>query len=255
MFAAEAPMNAAVLEDVAAPALQRFAPQPPVVVAERILRMQRYDDPTRVRPAIAEAARAMAAKAGALSRPQVAWAERPLARLDETGLRLTDGSHLRCEAFRTRLAGCTAIVPFVLTCGERFSELVVELAERGDLLEALLLETAGWLCIEDATQQFKEMLRARAAAKGRRITSRMGPGYSYRLHEAEPLEVSWPLEDQPALFALFGQAALPVRLLPSCAMFPKLSRSGLYGVAPLYGNPPPREPDSGSPEPAPGVPT
>jgi hypothetical protein len=45
--------------------------------------------------------------------------------------------------------------------------------------------------------------------------------------------VTWPLEEQPALFGLFGNAELPVSLMSSCAMSPKLSRSGLYGIRPL----------------------
>ncbi len=53
-------------------------------------------------------------------------------------------------------------------------------------------------------------------------TRRLGPGY-----------VDWPLEEQAALVALLDGAPLPVRLLDSCAMIPKKSRSGLYGLRPL----------------------
>ena len=40
----------------------------------------------------------------------------------------------------------------------------------------------------------------------------------------------WPLEEQKSLFALFEGRAISVQLLDSCAMIPKMSRSGLYGV-------------------------
>ena len=90
-------------------------------------------------------------------------------------------------------------------------------------------ETAGWLAIEDATRKFKVRLRGEALERGERITSRMGPGYSYkvagRMH-------TWSLEEQRGLFALFEGAATPAQLMASCAMTPKLSRSGLYGLAP-----------------------
>ncbi len=211
--------------------VRHFEPVPPVVLHERILRVQGYAEMGRVRPAIVSAAQAMARRAEALSRPAVAYQYRPLHALDDEGMELGDGARLQSRAFATRMAGCTQIASFVLSCGKELGDTVVALADAGDLLEAVLLETAGWLCIEDATRQFKALLRSNATARGLRITSRMGPGYAYRVGDAE---VNWPLEDQVAFFALFGDEPLPVTLMASCAMNPKLSRSGLYGVAPLH---------------------
>lgn len=224
-------LPSAPVPDPGARPLRHFEPAPPVVLHERILRMQGYADMSRVRPAIASAAQAMARRAEALSRPAVAYQYRPLLALDDEGMELSGGARLKSRAFATRMTGCTQIAPFVLSCGMELGHTVVALADAGDLLEAVLLETAGWLCIEDATRQFKALLQAQAAARGMRITSRMGPGYAYRVGEAE---VNWPLEDQVAFFALFGAEPLPVTLMSSCAMNPKLSRSGLYGVAPLH---------------------
>jgi hypothetical protein len=122
------------------------------------------------------------------------------------------------------------VAAFALTVGPRLDARVVELTDAGELLDALLLETAGWLCIEDATRQFKVHLREQANAAGRRITSRMGPGYSYKL---DGRMCVWPLEEQIALFRLLEGADLPVTVMASCAMQPKMSRSGLFGIAPL----------------------
>jgi hypothetical protein len=118
----------------------------------------------------------------------------------------------------------------VLTAGAGLSEKVVDLVESGDLLEGVLLETAGWLAIEDATRQFRTHLREESLRRKHRITSRLGPGYSYKNGNAM---CSWPLEEQPELFSLFGEAALPVSLMRSCAMQPKMSRSGMFGIAPV----------------------
>lgn len=213
-----------------APAVSLFEPEPPIVRPERILRIQGYSNLDRVRPAITSAARDMALLAQSLTRSQVAYQYVPVVALDDTKVELAGGRRLCCAAFKTRLAGCFEVVPFVLSCGQAMGQTIVEMADRGDLLEAVLLESAGWLCIEDATRQFKELLRSEAAARGCRTTSRVGPGYVYRVGNAE---VSWPLEDQVELFGLFKDAQLPVQLMPSCAMNPKLSRSGLYGIAPL----------------------
>ena len=209
--------------------LRHFQPSAPRVSVQQILRIQGYVDAGKVRPAIARAAQEMAFLAQSRCAPRVAYRFRVIEAMDAEGLELRQGLRLRSAAFESRLVGCSEVVPFVLSCGEPLGQAVVDLAEAGDLMEAVLLESAGWLCVEDATRQFKDALRQKVGTSGQRITSRMGPGYSYRLGSAE---VDWPLENHPELFAALGDGELPVRLMPSCAMFPKLSRSGLFGVAP-----------------------
>jgi cobalamin-dependent methionine synthase I len=60
---------------------------------------------------------------------------------------------------------------------------------------------------------------------------RLGPGYSYkRPGSSDGARVMWPLEQQRELFALFAGSALPVELMESAAMRPKMSRSGLIGL-------------------------
>jgi len=142
-----------------------------------------------------------------------------------------DGGHrLNCAVFPRALRDCEEVVPFVLTIGAPISQRVIELADAADLLEAVLLETAAWLCIEDATRQFKAHLREACLGIGSRITSRLGPGYSYKVNGEM---CTWGLEEQVHIFRLLGEPReLPVSLLSSCAMLPKLSRSGMYGVGP-----------------------
>ena len=69
------------------------------------------------------------------------------------------------------------------------------------------------------------------SAEGLSLGPRLGPGYSYRL-EGLPAEkrVEWPLEQQRELISLFGDAKLPIELLESAVMLPKMSRSGLFGI-------------------------
>ena len=209
----------------------RFTPGRPVVVPDRILRIQGYHDLSRVRPAIVRAARAMAAEAAGLAAPQVAFGRRRIHRLAGASLVLVNGPTLRSRAFAITLRDCTEVAVFVLGLGPALDQRVISMIEAGDLLVALLLETAGWLCIEDATRQFKSHLRDLAAVGGMRITSRMGPGYTYRIgSESCP----WPLEQQPHLFTVLGTADLPVRLSESNAMHPKMSRSGLFGLGRVH---------------------
>jgi hypothetical protein len=210
-----------------------FVPQAPNIQAERILRIQGYSDLKRVRPAIRQASESAAAQAPELSEPRVAYRRVAIRTVQDGLLELSSGCQFHCKAFDQILRGCTEAAAFVLTVGPKLDDLVVELADQGELLDALLLETTGWLCIEDATRQFKVHLRQQEIAMGRRITSRMGPGYTYKVDKAT---CTWPLEEQALLFGLFGAADLPVSLMHSSAMQPKMSRSGLFGIAPLGQN-------------------
>jgi len=208
----------------------RFVPGPPIVRVERILRIQGYSELNRVRPAILTAAAEMAELASQLSTPTVAYRRAPIRGTAAGALELEGGFRFHCKAFDRTLRDCTEVVVFVLTVGQRLDARVIELVNAGDLLEALLLETAGWLCIEDATRQFKFRLRDENLARDCRITSRLGPGYSYKVGDETCM---WSLEEQATLFAAFDGAELPVSLMASCAMQPKMSRSGLFGVAPV----------------------
>jgi hypothetical protein len=206
-----------------------FAPGRPVVHYEKILRIQGYSDFNRVRPAIVAAAQEAARLAPLLCAPRVAYRHVAIRSLSDDTLDLAGDVRLHCAAFGRTLAA-----------GRGLDTRIVELADAGDLLDALLLETAAWLCIEDATRQFRSHLRDAAASRGERITSRLGPGYSYRIGDSTCI---WRLEEQPLLFALFAGADLPVTLMESCAMQPKMSRSGMIGIAPLS----PRVPASAPP--------
>lgn len=211
--------------------LTAFHPERPVVSSERILRIQGYSDFSKVRPVIRRTAEAMADVAMSASVPCVAYRRIPVRAIRSDELEVEGSATFHCRAFARTLENCTQVVPFVLTAGADIDDRVVALAEAGDLLEAVLLETAGWLCVEDATRQFKIRLRTEALNFGHRITSRLGPGYSYKIDGEMCM---WPLEEQTTLFGLLGGGGnLPVSLMRSCAMRPKLSRSGMYGEAPL----------------------
>lgn len=207
-----------------------YAPVRPAIQPERILRIQGYPSLERVRPAIRRSAECMAALAGQLSVPRVGFRRIPILDIRDDLLEVEGPTRFHCGAFARVLLGCTEVVAFALTVGPRLDERVVELTEAGELLDALLLETAGWLCIEDATKQFKVRLREDAHSRSHRITSRMGPGYTYKV---DTRMCVWPLEDQLHLFGLLKGSDLPVALMASCAMQPKMSRSGLFGIAPL----------------------
>lgn len=61
------------------------------------------------------------------------------------------------------------------------------------------------------------------------MTLRMAPGYSYAMKDEEE-RVEWALTDQQALFVALECEDMPIQLLESSAMLPRMSRSGMFGI-------------------------
>jgi hypothetical protein len=210
--------------------VRHWASTCPIVDPRRILRVHRYTTPAAVRPVIREAAELMAQRAAEIAVPQASWRRIGVATNLGGVLTLAEGTTFTCEAFGRLLKGATEIVAFVITLGPTFDALVCEFIEAFEPLDALFLESAGWLAIERLSAQFGGYLRREIASEGLVLGLRMGPGYSYSVHQPDGERVMWPLEQQKELFGLFGEAALPVELTKSAAMKPKMSRSGLFAV-------------------------
>jgi hypothetical protein len=204
-----------------------FTPQHISVRVDPMLRIHGYSDPRRVKPAIRNAAETVAATAERVFAPEVYYRRVSSRSCADGVLVLETGTTFHSAAFSQFLSGSDEVIVFVLTLGSNFDKVAQNLTDSGHTLEALFLETAGWLGVEAATKSFAEHLRAVLRKQGCGLTRRFGPGYTYR-SRADDSE--WPLEEQKQLFALFHEHAISVQLLDSCAMIPKMSRSGLYGV-------------------------
>ena len=202
-------------------AVEEFRPDPLPLRLPPVLRFHRYRDLSQVAPPILDVAKEMVTLAERLIDPRIAFVTWPVSRVHDAGLRLRDGPSFEGRCFATHLAGAEEIVAFVATVGPALDQRTNELTDAGDLLEALFLDTAGWLAIEDAVRALRTELRARARRAGARLSPRLGPGY-----------LDWSLTEQAVLFALFGAAPLPVALSEYCVMTPRKSVSGLFGVLP-----------------------
>jgi hypothetical protein len=209
--------------------VESLKPRAPRIGVERMLRIQGYASPERVRRVVRVAAERNAERAEALFQPAVHFRRLPVLSCTNGTLTLHGNTSLHCGAFTRFLASAREVAVFVTTAGAAIDDELERLNAEQELLDMLFLETAAWLGIEAITKTFVAHLRQRAAADGLRLTRRMGPGYDYKTDAGR---AEWPLQEQRALFALFGKAALPVRLLESCAMLPKMSRSGLVGLVP-----------------------
>lgn len=191
-----------------------------------LLRLQGYRDMARVRPRVREIATRMAALAGTLVAPETTYRRvrigscTPAALVLETGAETATTFH--GTEFAKVLGRCREVVVFVLTLGAGLDAETERFTANEEIVEALFLEMAGWIAVERVTRNFAGHLASLVRDENLAPTRRLGPGY-----------VDWPLEEQAALFGLLDGAPLPVRLLDSCAMIPKKSRSGLYGLRPL----------------------
>jgi hypothetical protein len=199
--------------------IQRWRLPSPVVPAELILRLNKYRDPARVPEAIRQAATAVAAEASALVAPvAVVW--RGPARVEGGGAVLLDGAYRLHSQALTRLLGASSeAYVVVLTIGSAVEERARALFVEQCLLESFLMDTAGWAAIEILVRGVRRRLIEVERAAGRSVTHRLGPGH-----------LDWPVEEQPALVAVFGDTPLPVRLNEAALMIPQKSISGLFGV-------------------------
>lgn len=210
--------------------VRHWASPCPLIDVPRLLRVHRYTDPETVRPVIRRTAEAMVQRTVEMAVPQASWRRVPVAANLGDRLVLADGTTFHCEVFGRLLGGASEVVVFVITLGARFDASVGKLIEAFEPLEALFLESAGWLAIERLSTQFGAHLRRELASESLQLGLRMGPGYSYSTGRSDMRRVMWPLEEQKELFGLFGGAPLPVKLMSSAAMSPKMSRSGLFAV-------------------------
>ena len=216
-------------------AVEWLTPQGTRVGVDRMLRIQGYSAMSKVRPVVRAAAERNAVRAESLFDPKVCYRRIPVVSCRDGTLALPGGANLHCGAFTRFLSAAREIAVFVTTAGARIDDELARLHEEQELLDMLFLETAAWLGIEEITKAFVAHLRARAAEEHLRLTRRMGPGYSYKTDAGN---AEWPLQEQTALFSLFGETTLPVRLLESSAMLPKMSRSGLIGLVPSVAQQP-----------------
>lgn len=189
---------------------------------EPLLRLQGYRDPARIRPRIRDIATKAASVARTLAAPDACYRRVEIQSCTPDTMELAGGISFHSARFAKVFAGCGEVVAFVLTLGPALDAETERLTAADEIVDALFLEMAGWLAVEQATKALA--LRIADEVREERLgpTRRLGPGY-----------VDWPLDEQAGLFDLFEGARLPVRLLESCAMIPKKSRSGLYGLRPL----------------------
>jgi hypothetical protein len=201
--------------------VEHWRPAPFAVDPWTLLRLCRYRRRDAVEPVVAELAERMAARATALAEPAALLRVVAVETAGPEGAQLQGGARASGGAVGGLLAGCPLAAVFVLTLGPRLEGEVAALAEGRELLEAFLLDTAGWAAIEHAVRALRLELRARGRVAGWRVTHRLAPGYR-----------DWPVVEQRGLLALLGDTGL-VTLSEQDVLMPFKSISGLFGLGPV----------------------
>jgi hypothetical protein len=203
------------------PGPERWTPSALRIDPWTVLRLTRYRLREDVAPPIWEAASAMTSWAVSLAEPQARFRLTRVVPEGPAAVRLAGGPTFTGRAVHGLLAGCPVAVVFVLSLGPRLEAEVTSLAERRDLLEAFLLDTAGWALIEAAVRALRLDLRAGARAHGSHLTHRLGPGH-----------LDWPLTEQRALVGLLGDLGGWVRVSAEGLLVPFKSVTGVFGLTP-----------------------
>jgi len=207
-----------------------FRPGEIAIRTDPMLRIQGYTNLDRVRPLIKKTAGNMARLAAQTIDAVVHYRQLRISECTDGILILEGGTVFRCDAFSKYHAASEQVVVFVLTLGKSLDEAATDFSKQKQLLEQLFLDTAGWVGVEAVNKQFTTHIKEQVVEQGYRLTRRMAPGYSFK---KDGQDCPWPLEDQKPLFALFDDTELPVAILESCAMLPRMSRTGLYGLVPI----------------------
>lgn len=102
----------------------------------------------------------------------------------------------------------------VCTIGPAIEERVSELSSLGNLLDAVILDSAGSVAAEAVAGHMDDAIKAIAAEEGLKTSCRASPGYG-----------DWDVGEQRALFALVDGARIGVTLSPGGMMIPRKSIS------------------------------
>ena len=193
-----------------------------------VLRLARYRRRDDVPAPVWDATRAMVARAGELAAPAARLRLVRVAAATEALVSLAEGPCFSGEVVARHLAGARRAIAFVLTLGPALEAEVAALGQRQDLLEAYLLDLAGWAAIEGTVRALRRDLMV--ALPRSRVSHRLGPGHG-----------DWPLVEQRPLVGLFEGEGSPVRLSEHGVLVPFKSISGLFAL---------RDPGAPGPDPS-----
>ena len=202
----------------------------PEVKITHLLRSHGYREDQKIKPVIKDAAFKAINRLKKNCAPQGVFCLQEIEHLEADKLALVSGIEFKCSVFEYMLAGSTHLIPFVITLGNEIDKKIASYSKDvNEPLASLFLETASRLCIEQVLRAVRSKLVKYALINEMKLGNRLAPGYSYKLHKSNK-KAMWRLEEQRKLFDTFQDFNLPVELMESFTMFPRMSRYGIFGL-------------------------
>ncbi len=127
-------------------------------------------------------------------------------------------------------ANADRIAVYVVTAGEKISEIAADAGRNGDPFAAWVMDAVGSWAAEAATDALMERIRVHLRPQ-EMLTLRYSPGYC-----------GMNIDQQRILFRMAPANSIGVKLLPSLLMYPLKSTSGIVGLGQkesisVYGSP------------------
>ena len=117
------------------------------------------------------------------------------------------------------LAESGQVAIFVCTAGQKMSDRITDLANRGMISESYIADVIGSMIVEEAMDRIRDILKEEMGKAGLKITNRYSPGYC-----------DWDIAEQKKLFSLLPEGFCRVKLTESSLMLPLKSVSGFIGI-------------------------
>jgi hypothetical protein len=132
---------------------------------------------------------------------------------------LQGGIALKSNVIARLLERCEQVCFFAITIGPYMEEVVLNLTERKQVLQARVLDAIGSIAAEKMADYVQESVRLEVGMKGQSVSRCFCPGHC-----------DWPIEDQRNVFPLLDVPRREIELTEHCLMLPRKSLCGLFGI-------------------------
>jgi len=173
------------------------------------------------RPGMAEVFDATFEEVNRLVAPAVTWDFFPVREMRHEKVFLAGGAKIGNGPVTTVMGGAEQLAIAVCTVGPGVVQRIAEIKERGDPVQALLLDQLATLAVGLLSQRFYAWLIADTQSRGLQISTYLSPG-----------ESEWSIRDQAVIFDLVNPAQIGVSLTETMLMKPIKSVSLMAGIGP-----------------------
>jgi len=154
-----------------------------------------------------------------LIRPQYAYVVTDVESVEGSRIFLGDAM-FESQTLAQLMQKCEKAAIFTATIGKLLDRKGQQLAEKGRLLEATIVDAVGSEAVEKVIDVVQSRIEEVAGAQGLNISPRFSPGYC-----------DWDLSQQRVLFYAMRELSTGIRLTDSCLMIPRKSVSGIIGMS------------------------